>query len=175
MIPLERQSEYVMYKGTHKALILISSPATALDPVNPQSHRSPTNGIFDPNPPFSELTAFSASSPISSLSHQPNHHVWMIILSRHQDPQRAHLQMRDTLNLHIRLHRQLVHGHTRPARLELPEPFLIFAVHGREIVHACEEDADFDDVVHGGTGFGEDGREVGEALFLGKRYDEKRR
>ena len=154
MIPHERQSEYVMYKEIHKALVRISSPATASDPLNPPSHRSPTKGIFDPNPPFSELTAFSASSPASSLTHQPNHHKWTIILSHHNDPQRAHLQMRNTLDLHIRLHRQLMHGHTRPARLELPEPLLIFAVHGREIVHAGEEDADFDDVVDGGTGFG---------------------
>ena len=154
MIPLERQSEYVMYKEIHKALILIPSPATASDPLNPLSHRSPTNGIFDPNPPFSELTTFSTSSPASSLTHQPSHDVWMIIPSHHQDQSRAHLQMRNTLNLHIRLHRQLVHGHTRPARLELPEPLLIFAVHGREIVHSGEEDADFDDVAHGGTGFG---------------------
>lgn len=62
--------------------------------------------------------------------------------------------MRDTLNLDIRLHRQLVHRHTRPARLELSEPFLVFAVHGCEIVHTSEEDADFDDIVDGGTGFG---------------------
>lgn len=167
MIPLERQSEYVMYKGIHKALVPISLSATTLDPVNPPSHRSPTNGIFDPSTPFSELTAFSASSPSSSLTHQPSHDVWMIILSRHQDQSRAHLQMRNTLYLHIRLHGQLMHGHTRPARFELSEPLLILAVHGREVVHGSEEDANFDDVVDGGTGFGEDGREVGEALFLG--------
>ena len=167
MIPLERQSGYVIYKEVHNQSILISSPATASEPLNPLSHRSPTKGILDPNCPFSELTAFSASSPVSSLIHQPNHHRRVIILPRHQDPQPAHLQMRNTLNLHIRLHRQLMHGHTRPARLEVPEPLLIFAVHGREVVHAREEDADFDDVVHRGTGFGEDGREVGEALFLG--------
>lgn len=168
MIPLERQSEYVMYKEIHKALILISSPATASfsQITHERNLRSQS--------PLSELTPFSPLFPVSSLTHQPNHHRWMIILSHHQDPQRAHLQMRNTLNLHIRLHWQLVHGHTRPARLEVSEPFLIFAVDGREIVHGSEEDADLDDVVHGGTGFGEDGREVGEALFLGKRCYEKR-
>ena len=75
--------------------------------------------------------------------------------------------MRRQLNLDIRAQRQLMHRNTRPNRLRiLAENLRIYLVHSGEILHVGQKDVDFDDVVDGWAGGGQDGGEVREGLFL---------
>lgn len=75
--------------------------------------------------------------------------------------------MRHTLNLHIRPQRQLLDGHTRPRRFDFAREIrLVDFIHGSEIVHGGDEDADADDVVERGSCGFEDGGEVEETAVL---------
>lgn len=74
--------------------------------------------------------------------------------------------MGNQLDLHIGPHRKLLDSHTSPGRLGILEESLVDLVHGREIGHVGQEDADADDILHARSGLFEDGREVLEALSL---------
>lgn len=56
-----------------------------------------------------------------------------------------------------------MHRHTRPCRL-VGKPLLILSIHLGEVGHVGDENANFDDLVHGATGGFEDGLEVLAAL-----------
>ena len=56
--------------------------------------------------------------------------------------------------------------HVRPAGLDVAPVGLVDLVHGGEVVHIGEEDVDLDDVLDGGAGLLEDGRQVLDALVL---------
>ena len=78
----------------------------------------------------------------------------------------AYLQTGSQLDLHIGSHRKFLDGYTSPGWLRVLKESLVDLVHGREIGHVGQEDADSDDILHAGSGLFEHGREVLEALSL---------
>lgn len=98
--------------------------------------------------------------------------------------------MRNTFNLHVRLHWQLLDSNTRSTLHQLDQSFtiyqqtrgfppyrfrilmkkrVIYPVHCGKISHVVQEDGDFDDVLERGAGFVQDFTKISQSLGLSVR------